>query len=183
MHRAAARAIVLLPFAATWCICDSFFPRRRAPQIAFEIRSRMSASASRPWWPADSESAAALALSLRETGAVQPFFELCAGAAASHDWSIFNSAMAALCDVGLRSICNMVETAKFDSGWAILYGQTGMPAEFYPLFTEFLKSARKIQLDGPATRAQRRAVLQHAMASPDLRGLKLPADLKAALLS
>ncbi len=145
----------------------------------------MNTPALRPWWPATPASAAELALSLRETSAAQQLFELCAVAVAAQEWTIFTGAMAALCDVGARSIRNMVETAKFDSSWGILYGQTGMPADLYPLFMEILKSARRFTLaEGQtASRVQRLAVLQQALASPDLRGLNLPPDLKAALLS
>ena len=102
----------------------------------------MNTPALRPWWPASPAAAAELALSLRETSAAQQLFELCAVAAAAQAWTIFTSTMAALCDVSARTIRNMVETAKFDSSWGILYGQTGMPTELYPLFIEILKSAR-----------------------------------------
>lgn len=145
----------------------------------------MSTPAPRPWWPASPDAATALALSLRNSGAAMRLFEFCVIAAASQDWEIFASAMAALCDVSVRSIRNMAWTAKFDGSWAILYGQTGMPPELFPLFTEILKVARQFpQAAGEQpSRAQRLAVLQQAMGSPDLRLLKLPADLKAALLA
>ncbi len=145
----------------------------------------MSTHASRPWWPATPEAAATLALSLRSQGASLQLFELCVVAAASQEWDIFTAAMAALCDVGVRSIRNMVETAKFDSSWGILYGQTAMPAVLFPLLIEVLKVARRFHpaSDDGAVRAQRLAVLQQALSSPDLRLLKVPADLKAALLA
>jgi hypothetical protein len=145
----------------------------------------MSTSAPRLWWPADPPSAASLALSLRATGAILQLFEFCAIAAASQEWETFAVVFAALCDVGVRSIRNMVETAKFDSSWGILYSQTTMPPELLPLFIEILKAARKFQVadgDQPG-RTQRLTVLTRAMASPDLRGLKLSPDLKAALLA
>lgn len=145
----------------------------------------MSMPSSRPWWPATPGSAATLALSLRDSGAALQLFELCAVAAASHDWDVFAGAIAALCDVSVRSIRNMVETAQFDGSWAILYAQTSMPADLFPLFTEVLKAARRFPpvSDESAARAQRLAVLQQALASPDLRLLKVPAELKAALLA
>lgn len=112
-------------------------------------------------------------------------FELCTVAAASQEWEIFAGAMAALCDVGARSIRNMVETAKFDSSWGILYGETSMPSELFPLFIEILKATRRFQpvSDEGAARAQRLAVLQQALASPDLRLLRVPPELRAALLA
>ncbi|MHB1204218.1 MAG: hypothetical protein ACYCZX_01520 [Rhodospirillaceae bacterium] len=143
----------------------------------------MNTPAPRLWWPANPDAAAALALSLRGSGAAMRLFEFCAIAAASQDWEIFASAMAALCDVGMRAIRNMAGTARFDSSWAILYGQTGMPPELFPLFTEILKVVRQFQHGEQPSRAQRLAVLQQAMGSPDLRLLKLPAELKAALLA
>jgi hypothetical protein len=145
----------------------------------------MSTPLSRPWWPASPEAAAELAVLLRDSGAVPQLFEFCVVAAASQEWEIFAGAMAALCEVGVRSIRNMLDTAKFDSSWGILYGETAMPQELFPLFIEILKVARKCQpVEGEQPRrAQRIAVLQQTMASPDLRGLKLPPDLKAALLA
>ena len=139
----------------------------------------------RPWWPATPHAAAALAISLRAREATAQLFEFCALAAAAQHWDIFTSAMAALCDVGVRAVRNMVETAKFDSSWSILYGQTTMPPDLFPLFIEILKVARTFQpVEGePANRTQRLTVLQQAMTNPDLRGLKLPAELKAALLA
>lgn len=145
----------------------------------------MSTSLSRPWWPATADAAATLALELRHAAESARLFELCTLAAAAQEWDIFAGAMAALCDVSVRGIRNMVETAKFDSSWSILYGQTSMPPDLFPLFIEVLKVARRFQpvkAEGPA-RAQRVAVLQQALASPDLRGLKVPADVRAALLA
>jgi hypothetical protein len=145
----------------------------------------MSTSSPRPWWPATAEAAATLALELRNVADSMRLFELCTVAAAGQEWEIFAGAMAALCDVSVRSIRNMVETAKFDSSWSILYGQTSMSADLFPLFIEVLKVARRFQPvkgEGPA-RAQRLAVLQQALASPDLRRLKVPADVRAALLA
>ena len=145
----------------------------------------MTPSSSRPWWPATQQAAATLALSLRENGTSWQLFKLCTIAAASQEWEIFAEAMATVCDVGVRSIRNMVETAKFDSSWSILYSQTTMPAELFPLFIEILKVARRFQPIGGerATRAQRLAALQQALSSPDLRLLKVPAEFKAALLA
>jgi hypothetical protein len=145
----------------------------------------MSTSAPRSWWPADPQSAVSLALSLRDSGTLLRLFEFCVIAAAAQEWDIFAAIFAALCDVGVRSIRNMAETATFDSSWSILYGQTAMPPDLLPLFMEILKVARKFQPAGGehASRAQRLAILQQAMASRDLRGLVLPADLKAALLA
>lgn len=145
----------------------------------------MGIPSSRPWWPATPEAAATLALSLRERGAAWQLFELCVVAAASDEWETFAGAMAALCDVSVRSIRNMVETAKYDSSWAILYGQTSMTPALFPLFIEVLKAARQFPpaSDETAARARRLAVLQRALASPDIRLLKVPAELKAALLA
>ena len=145
----------------------------------------MSMSLPRPWWPANPQLAAELGLSLRHSGAIQQLFELCAVAAVSQDWEIFAAVMAALCDVGVRSIRNMVEAGKFDSSWGILYSQTTLPGDLLPLFIEILKVARKFQPveNDHTARAQRLAILQQAITSPDLRGLKLPSDLKAALLA
>ncbi|MBX7200409.1 MAG: hypothetical protein K1X51_13670 [Rhodospirillaceae bacterium] len=145
----------------------------------------MSPFSSRPWWPTTPQAAATLALSLRASGSSRQLFELCTVAAASQEWEIFAGAMAALCDVGARSIRNMVETAKFDSSWGILYGLTSMPADLFPLFIEVLKVARRFQpaADERAARAQRLAVLQQALSSPDLQLLTVPAEFEAALLA
>lgn len=145
----------------------------------------MSTSLLRPWWPATPKVAAALALEMRNGAQGLRLFELCALAAAAQEWEIFAGAMAALCDVSVRGIRNMVETAKFDSSWGILYGHTSMPAELFPLFIEVLKAARQFQpvTGESAARAQRLAVMQQALASPDLRRLKVPVDLKTALLA
>jgi hypothetical protein len=145
----------------------------------------MSTPTPRPWWPVNPQSAAPLALSLRDSGASLQLFEFCVIAAASQEWDTFTVVFAALCDVSVRSIRNMIETATFDSSWGILYGQTAMPPELLPLFIEILKVARKFQPGNgeQASRAQRLAILQQAMASRDLRGLLLPAELKAALLA
>ena len=150
-----------------------------------ETQSIMNTPASRPWWPANPQSASALAVSLRDSGASMQLFEFCAVAIASQDWEIFAPAMATLCDVSVRSIRNMTGTAKFDGSWAILYGQTGMAPELFPLFTEILRVVRQFQPTAgeQPSGAQRLAVLQQAMGSPDLRLLKVPADLKAALLA
>ena len=145
----------------------------------------MSSSNTRPWWPADPSAAGALAVRLHAEAGHAQLFELSTVAAASQEWDIFAAVMAALCDVSVRSIRNMLDNAKFDSGWGILYGHSGMPGDLYPLFIEVLKVARKFfpNQNEPASRALRVAVMQQALSSPDLRGLKLPVELKAALLA
>ncbi len=145
----------------------------------------MNTHSSRPWWPTTPAAAAALALSLRDRGAAPQLFELCTVAAASQEWDIFAAAMAALGDVSVRSIRNMVEAAKFDSSWGILYGRAAMPAGLFPLLIEVLKAAQRLPpaADEGARHARRLAVMQQALSSPDLRLLDVAADVKAALLA
>jgi len=139
----------------------------------------------RTWWPANHSDAKALALKLRGDGAGNQLFELLALAMAMHDWGIFSAAVEALCDVNARAIKTMLENQKFDIGWTLLYGSTGMPRELMPLFVEILKVARQFELENGhkmAPKALRLAIIQHALASPALRRLQIPAELKTALL-
>jgi hypothetical protein len=139
----------------------------------------------RPWWPESLEDAAALALQLRKDSAALQLMEFIAITAASQEWEFFSAAMSAICDVSPRSVRNMLDNSKFDSGWTLLYGATGMPPYLLPLFTEILKIARKFTVESgdPASRALRLAVVQQALASPNLRGLRIPPELRAALLA
>jgi hypothetical protein len=139
----------------------------------------------RPWWPASPHQAAALALTLREDQAGLQLLEFVALAAAGREWDLFAAAIAALGDVSVRSVRNMLDNAKFDSSWSVLYGTTGMPQDLLPLFLQILRTAGKFPREDsePAGRASRLAVFQQALSSPTLRGLKVPPELKAALLS
>ena len=139
----------------------------------------------RTWWPTNHSEAKALGLKLRSEGNGNQLFELLALAMATHDWGIFSAVIEALCDVNARAIKTMLENQKFDIGWTLLYGSTGMPRELMPLFVEILKVARQFELENGhkmAPKALRLAIIQQALASPALRRMQTPPDLKAALL-
>ena len=126
-----------------------------------------------------------MALKLRTDGAGNQLFELLALAMATHEWGTFSAVIEALCDVNARAIKTMLENQKFDIGWTLLYGSTGMPRDLMPLFVEILKVARQFELENGqkmAPKALRLAIIQQALASPALRRMQTPADLKAALL-
>ena len=139
----------------------------------------------RTWWPKSQAEAKVLALKLRTDGAGNQLFELLALAMATHEWGTFSAVIEALCDVNARAIKTMLENQKFDIGWTLLYGSTGMPRDLMPLFVEILKVARQFELENGqkmAPKALRLAIIQQALASPALRRMQTPADLKAALL-
>ena len=118
-------------------------------------------------------------------GASVQLFEFLVLAAAGQEWPLFAAAMAALCGVSRRAVRNMLDNYKFDAGWGLLYSASGMPGEQLPLFIEVLRTARKFLVENgeASSRALRQAVIQQALASPNLRGLKLPVELRTALLS
>ena len=139
----------------------------------------------RTWWPKSRAEAKTLSLKLRRDGAGNQLFELLALAMATHGWGTFSAVIEALCDVNARAIKTMLENQKFDVGWTLLYGSTGMPREVMPLFVEILKVARQFELENGhkmTPKALRLAIIQQALASPALRRMQIPADLKAALL-
>lgn len=139
----------------------------------------------RTWWPKNHSEAKALGLKLRTDGDGNQLFELLVLAMATHDWGTFSAVIEALCDVNARAIKTMLENQKFDIGWTLLYGSTGMPRELMPLFVEILKVARQFEQENGhklAPKALRLAIIQQALASPALRRMQTPADLKAALL-
>jgi hypothetical protein len=139
----------------------------------------------RPWWPKTQADTRALAIKLRAEKAGDQLFELLALAMATHDWGTFSAAMEALCEINARAIKTMLENQKFDIGWSLLYNGTGMPRDLLPLFLEILKVARQFETENgkaPGTRAVRLAIIQQALASPTLRRLQIPAEIKTSLL-
>jgi uncharacterized protein (DUF2336 family) len=142
----------------------------------------MSATDTRPWWPRSPDAAAHLAHRLKDDAQPQQLFEFLCVAAAEQEWSLFTAAMADLCGLKQRGVRNILGNTKFEAGLSLLYGSTGLAPELYPLFVEILKTARRLPGSSAEPRTRRTAIIQQVLSSAALRGVKVTADLRAALL-
>ena len=134
-------------------------------------------------WPKAPDDAEALARRLRDEGRGDQLFAFLCLTACEQEWLAFVASMAVLCGLKRRGVQNMLENYKFDSGWGLLYGSTGMPLELYPLFVEILRTSRRFSGATTDPRARRLAIVQQALNSPALRGFKIASDLRATLLA
>ena len=143
----------------------------------------MTTAEHRAPWPKDPGDAEAFARRLRDDGQSDQLFAFLCRAACEQEWLAFTAAFAALCGLKRRGVQNMLENYKFDAGWGLLYGSTGMPLELYPLFVEILKTSRRFSGLATDPRTRRLAIIQQTLNSPTLRGFKIAAELRAALLA
>jgi hypothetical protein len=143
----------------------------------------MPASELNASWPKSPDDAETLARRLRADGHGEQLFAYLCVMAGEQEWPAFIAAIAALCALKRRGVQNMLENYKFDSGWALLYGSTGMPPDLYPLFVEILKTSRRFQGTAAEPRTRRLAIIQQALNSPVLRRFKLAPELRAMLLA
>jgi hypothetical protein len=134
-------------------------------------------------WPKTPDEAEVFACRLRDEGQGDQLFAFLCVTAGEQEWLIFAAAIAALCALKRRGVQNMLENYRFDAGWSLLYGSTGMPADLYPLFVEILRTSRRFSGSTPEPRTRRLAIIQQALNSPALRGLKIAAELRAILLA
>src|SRR5581483_5996131 len=115
----------------------------------------MSPADLRTPWPKDPDDAEALAIRLRDEGQGEQLFAFLCVAAGEQQWLAFTGAIAGLCALKRRGVQNMLENYKFDAGWGLLYGSTGMPTELYPLFVEILRTSRRFSGSAAEPRTRR----------------------------